>query len=209
MPRSKNGNLMSLAVVSLLDARPMHPYEIGQLMKQWGITNSIKLNVGNLYATINSLLSEGLIAVQGTGREGHLPERTVYELTPAGHEFCRRFLREVVREPVQEYPRFLAGLSFLAHLPPDEVAELLAGRADQLRRDLEVGRRRHEKVLAQGVDRLFLIENTYSRALLEAELNWIEAFLGELSSGALTEVVDGSRTWTALRAGWLGPSSSS
>lgn len=186
MPRGKNENLMALAVMSLLDERPMHPYEIASLMRKRGITYSIKLNTGNLYATISSLLSEGLIAVRETGREGNLPERTVYELTPTGVTSCQALLRETLKKPVKEYPRFMAGLSFLAHLAPTEVVNLLADRVVELKRRAEAERAETESARAQGVEELFLIETSFSRRMLEAEIEWTEELQKSLTRGDLT-----------------------
>jgi hypothetical protein len=41
-------------------------------------------------------------------------------------------MRELVEEPRHEYPHFVAALSFIAALPPDEVVELLRHRASRL-----------------------------------------------------------------------------
>lgn len=198
MPRNKNANIMALAIMSLLDERPMHPYEIASLMKKRGITYSIKLNTGNLYATINSLLSEGLITVKETEREGNLPERTVYELTPAGVESCRAFLREILRKPEKEYPRFTAGLSFIAHLAPKEVAVLLADRVVELKRRAEREHAETESARAEGIDELFLIETRYSYRMLEAELKWVEELQGALASGSLTIHTKKGIQWRAI-----------
>lgn len=78
------GNLLGLAVLSLLRERPMHPYEISTLMRERGLSTSIKLNYGSLYSVIEGLRAKGLIAVKATEREGNHPERTVYEVTEAG-----------------------------------------------------------------------------------------------------------------------------
>ncbi len=198
MPRAKNTSLMSLAIMSLLDERPMHPYEIASLMKERGITYSIKLDVGNLYAAMNSLLSEGLIAVKEIRREGNLPERTVYELTRNGVESCRALLRDILREPKKEYPRFIAGLSFIVHLEPGEVAELLAARISELR--LRMGREQAETDAARsgGVDEIYLLEAQYSLRLLEAELAWTQELRESILAGKLTKTTATGIQWRVL-----------
>ena len=78
-------------------------------------------------------------------REGQRPERTVYALTDAGRRELRDWLRELVEEPQHEYPHFVAALSLIAALPPDEVVELLGRRLERLaaraRRDPRADRR--------------------------------------------------------------------
>ena len=110
------GNLLGLAVLSLLRERPMHPYEISTLMRERGLSTSIKLNYGSLYSVIEGLRAKGLIAVKATEREGNHPERTVYEVTEAGVVELLERLLYLVGTPVKEYPRFVAGLTFLAQL---------------------------------------------------------------------------------------------
>jgi len=175
MPRSKNENLMSLAVMSLLDGRPMHPYEMSSLMKNWGLTYSIKLNTGNLYATISSLVSEGLLSV-----------REVDQLTAAGVAFCKALLRDIIGKPVKEYPRFVAGLSFMSHLPPAEVEDLLENRLAELKSRKEAERAGTEEARSRGIDELFLVEMDYSLHMLEAEIQWTEKLRKAVSRGEMT-----------------------
>src|SRR5271157_1979979 len=185
MPRKKSQNLMWLAVLALLDERPMHPYEIATLMKKRGISYSIKLNFGTLYATIVTLLAEGYISIKETSREGNLPERTVYQLTPAGTDFCRSFLQDILQNPAKEYPRFAAGLSFVTHLAPFEVAALLSERVSKLQRRMDLELAEFEVARSEGVNDLFLIETTYSLAMAEAELAWIKSLQADISNRKL------------------------
>src|SRR5579859_3750231 len=78
---------LALAVLALLAYKPLHPYGVQRLLKEWGKENVV--NVGQragLYKTMERLHATGLIAVRETGRDQQYPERTVYELTDAGRE---------------------------------------------------------------------------------------------------------------------------
>src|SRR5581483_1043529 len=90
--------------------------------------DSVRLNYGSLYAVVGSLERRGLIAADGTAREGRLPERTVYSITDTGRVEAHDWLAELISQPVKEYPAFEAGLSFLPALPPDEALALLQER---------------------------------------------------------------------------------
>ena len=196
--RRNTRNLMWLAVLALLHEQPMHPYEIAVLMKQREISFSIKLNTGILYATINSLLSDGYISIKGTERDGNLPERTVYQLTPKGAELCIPLLRDLLQNPEKEYPRFAAGLAFMAHLQPEEVESLLSAREAQLRQRFEVERAKLEVSRSEGINDLFLIENDYSVAMIDAEIKWLNSVQANLKEGKLlVQTPDGLR-WKAL-----------
>ena len=104
---TRPSNPLALAVLALLFERPMHPYEMGVILKQRHKEESIKLRYGSLYTVIELLLRRAFIAARETGRDGRRPERTVYEITPAGRDELRTWMAELIAEPVKEYPRTL------------------------------------------------------------------------------------------------------
>ena len=61
MSRRRVSNPLALAVLSCLNERPMHPYEISTTLRNRGKEQSIKLNYGSLYAVVESLQKHGLI----------------------------------------------------------------------------------------------------------------------------------------------------
>lgn len=195
MPKPKRSNLLGLAILSLLHERPMHPYEIGVTMRQRGLSDSIKLNTGSLYAVIDGLLKNKLIQAVGTEKEGKHPERTIYGPTEEGKAEFFDWLTSLLRFPAKEYPQFAAGLSFLAHLTPEEVLNLLTERTETLSKQIQETRSSMETTRSMGVDRLFVIEQEYSLALLEAELNWVHAFINDIENGVITEKKDGEWNW--------------
>lgn len=164
----------------------MHPYEVGVTMRQRRISDTIKLNTGSLYAVIENLLKNKLIQPTGTEREGRHPERTVYEPTEAGKEELFDWLRSLLRTPTKEYPQFAAGLSFVAHLAPLEVNELLEDRIRAVDKQIQDVRSSMKAILDMGIDRLFVIEQEYSLALLEAERNWLDRFIQAITSDSIT-----------------------
>src|SRR5437868_15080675 len=120
MPTTRNiSNPLALAVLALLAESPTHPYEMDFLMRARGLTESIKLNRGSLYTVVDALQRDGLIVPQETQREGRRPERTVYAITEVGRAKLNGWIRDLVRKPAKEYPQFVAGLTFLGHIPPD------------------------------------------------------------------------------------------
>ena len=187
-------NPLALAVLVLLFERPMHPYEMAATLKMRGVGQSIKLRYGSLYTVIESLQQQGSIAVKETVREGKRPERTVFELTPAGAERMGSWLRELVGTPVKEYPQFEAALSLLAAVPPDEAVALLEARHARLGETAE-GLRATIETVSRVVERLFLVEVDYRLALVEAERQFIEGFVRRVKEDA-----DYVRTWKEFHA---------
>jgi DNA-binding PadR family transcriptional regulator len=177
MKNRKVTNPLGLAVLALLAERSMHPYEMATTLRERGKEDSIRINYGSLYSVIGALARAELIVAGETSRHGARPQRTVYSITPAGEIELDDWLREILREPVKEYPRFEAGLSLMPHLPPDEVAAVLEERLGRLERQAEESRAAVLDAERQGVDRLFLVEAEYSLAMREAERRWTAELL--------------------------------
>lgn len=174
-------NLLALAVLSYLSQRPMHPYELGRTLRDHGDHRSIKFNHGSLYMVFDQLEQAGFVAQQGTTRAGQRPERTVYAITDSGRQEMRDWLRDLVEEPRHEYPHFVAALSLIAALPPDEVVGLLRERARRLAEQRHETRRLVADTLAAGVHPLFLVEEDYRLALLHAEAAFIDDFIERIT----------------------------
>jgi DNA-binding PadR family transcriptional regulator len=179
--RRKVTNLLALAVLSYLWQRPMHPYELSRTLRDNGDARSIKFNHGSLYMVVGQLEKAGFVAPQETERDGARPERTVYALTDAGRAELVDWLRELVAEPETEYTSFVAALSLVAALPPDDVAELLRRRLDRLAATRTEIRTLIDGTIAAGIPGLFLVEEEYRLALLDAEVAFVERFLGQIT----------------------------
>ena len=104
--RRKVDNPLALAVLVLTAERPMHPYEMAQVLRERGKHTSINIKRGSLYTVVRSLQRHGLIEATGTFRQGRRPERTVYALTDAGRAETRDWLRELIAVPEKEFARW-------------------------------------------------------------------------------------------------------
>jgi DNA-binding PadR family transcriptional regulator len=182
--RRKVGNLLGLQLLAMLVERPMHPYEMATELRGRGKEQDLKIQWGSLYTVVQNLEKHGFIEAAETTREGRRPERTVYQLTQAGHAEALDWLREIVGVPEREFPRLKTALSVLGVLPPDEVIDLVGQRIDILDRQLAEDR----ADLAETQDvvpRIFLIETEYSIAIEQAEADWLRGLLAELRAGTL------------------------
>jgi len=179
--RRKVGNLLALAVLSYLTREPMHPYQLGRTLRDHGDARSIRYNHGSLYMVVRQLAKAGFIVEQETTRDGRRPERTVYALTDAGRHELRDWLRELVEVPQHEYPQFVAALSLIGALPPSEVVELLGRRLRRLAGQRAETRGLIDRTLAGGVHPLFLVEEDYRLALLDADSVFVERFIEQIT----------------------------
>ena len=179
--RRKVANLLALAVLSYLTQRPMHPYELSRTLQDNGDARSIKFNHGSLYMVVQQLARAGFIVPRETIRDGARPERTVYALTDAGRQELRDWMRELLAEPQHEYPQFVAALSLIAALPPGEVVDLLDNRLRRLTEQVARIRSEIDTTVGQGMHPMFLIEEEYRIALLEADSSFCEQFLARIT----------------------------
>ncbi|MBM7564115.1 PadR family transcriptional regulator [Paenibacillus sacheonensis] len=195
MANRRINNMLALAVLSLLNEKPMHPYEISATMKQRGIPDVIKLNNGSLYSVVEALLKQGWIVELETQREGRHPERTIYAPTEAGKSGFVDWLRELIYEPVKEYAHFPAALAFIGHISPVETYELLERRIGFIRKSIAERQAGIDLARGQGLSRIFVIEAEYIVHQLHAELGWLLTFKDDIKNGSLTEQSDGETVW--------------
>ncbi|WP_326570363.1 PadR family transcriptional regulator [Actinacidiphila glaucinigra] len=186
MSTTPRSSPLALTVLALLHYKPLHPYGVQRLLKEWGKDQVV--NVGQragLYRTMDRLLAAGLIAVRETGRDAQYPERTVYEVTDAGSETAHRWLDEMLSTRKQEFPEFPAALSLLMMLTPDALRDALGRRAEAL----EAALARYDADLAReaesGLPRIATLELGYVRAMTAAELSWVRDVLADCAAGRL------------------------
>lgn len=171
--------------MNLLMEHPMHPYEMKSKMKERGHDQVIKIKGGSIYDTVERLEEGGFIKAQETSREGRRPEKTVYSLTETGREEILDWLRELLAQPVNEYPQFGAALAFFACLPKEEVVRLLKLRSALLDGQIAGSDKQLKTFLEMGLPRLFLVEGEYAQALRKAELDWVRSLIRDIEAGTL------------------------
>lgn len=190
MPARPHSSPLALTVLALLQYKPLHPYGIQRLIRQWGKDQVI--NVGqraSLYRTIDRLHDAGLVAVRETGRDKDYPdypERTVYEITDAGRETAREWLDEMLAVPRGEFPQFPAALSHVLMLTKREILDALARRLDTLTETVAAHKASLKAEAKRGLPRIAMLETEYLRAVTAAEVTWLRAVLDDLRSGKLS-----------------------
>ncbi|MCP2335086.1 PadR family transcriptional regulator [Actinomadura rupiterrae] len=178
---------LALTVLALLHYKPLHPYGMQRLIKEWGKDQVV--NVGqrtSLYRTIDRLTEAGLVQVHATERDQAYPERTVYEITDEGRATARAWLDEMLATPRRDFPEFPAALSHLLMISPAEALSALERRAEQVAAILA----EQDAILAlnarENLDRVAGLETEYARTMTAAEHTWLLALIDDLRSATLT-----------------------
>jgi DNA-binding PadR family transcriptional regulator len=178
---------LALTVLALLHYKPLHPYGIQRLIKQWG--KEMVVNVGqraSLYRTIDRLNTAGLVAVRETERDQAYPERTVYEITDTGRTVAREWLREMLAVPKQEFPQFPAALSHLLMLTQPEIQDALEQRANTLSETLAGLAADLAAEAERDLPRITMLETEYLHTVTAAEVRWLRSVIDDLQSGRLS-----------------------
>ncbi len=178
--RRKVSNPLALVVLAELGAEPMHPYEMGRRLKEHGKDRNVRYNRSSLYMVVEQLRKAGFVAEQETVRDTQRPERTVYALTPEGQTELLDWMREWIVEPQEEYPAFGVALCLLVALPTAESADLLGRRLTALDARIDTSRALLHKAAETDVHPMFVIEEEYALALLQAERRFTESLIGQL-----------------------------
>jgi DNA-binding PadR family transcriptional regulator len=187
MPQPKTTQRSSLGLIVLweLFEGPKHVYRMQKLIEHQAKDRVVNVRSrASLYQAIERLVRLGLVEVRETVRTENRPDRIVYAITDAGREVAREWLREMLRTTGGEFPEFIAAVSVLFGLAPDDARAQLELRAERLAAELADT----ESVLAgaPGLPRLFLLEEEYRRVVLQAELAWVLGVVEDLLEGRLT-----------------------
>ncbi|WP_191248751.1 helix-turn-helix transcriptional regulator [Amycolatopsis deserti] len=173
-----------MAVLELLHERPMHPYEMTQLMRDRHLDHRVPVKPGSLYHTVDRLLAAGHIQIVETQREGRRPERTVYALTEQGRDAFVDRAKTMLGTLANEHPEFLSGLGAMDDLGRETALEQLRMRLLQLEAKAasqEVITRR----LAEELPGIYWVDWRYTTAQVRFELEWTRQLVDDITSGRL------------------------
>ncbi len=188
MPNQRTPQASSLGLIVLwqLVEGPMHVYRMQKMFEAQGKDRVVNVRSrASLYQTIERLERHGLVEVYETRRAEGYPDRVVYAITDTGRDVAREWLREMLRNTEGDYPEFVAAVSILFGLPPEEAQAELELRAEKLEDALAAGER--ELLSAPpGLPRLFVLEEEYRKTMLEAEISWVRGVIDDLRTGRLT-----------------------
>lgn len=187
MDTPRRSPLGLLVLLTLFDG-PTHVYRMHKIIQETDKDRVVSVGSrASLYQIIGRLERDGLVEVANTVRTSGYPDRVEYAITERGHEIARQWLREMLSNTGEEYPEFIAALSMIFALGPDEARAQLELRQERLTATL----REVEAILRgadgpAGVPRVFLLEEEYRRAILKAELAWLKRVIVDLRDGRLT-----------------------
>src|SRR5689334_4811473 len=179
---------LGLLILFQLISEPMHVYRMQKLFEAEGKDRVVNVRSrASLYQTIERLVRHGLVEVAETISVEGYPDRTVYATTETGRVLAHEWLREMLASTEPDYPEFIAALSIVFALPPEEAQAELEKRAEKLEAAL-ADTEAALGALNAGLPRLFVLEEEYRKAVLEAELSWVR--------GVVTDIREERLSWS-------------
>ncbi|GAA3140468.1 PadR family transcriptional regulator [Kribbella aluminosa] len=173
---------LAISVLALLNERPMHAYEMYQLLLSRQNNRIVKVRPGSLYHTVERLAGQQYVRAIGTERAGNRPERTTYEITPEGNDALTRRVESGLENFVYEYPQFPVVLSEAHNLEADDAVLRLRRRAEDLDRWLTDVDEAIVLARASGVPERYWMAADYVRGQLRAERAWLATTFERIES---------------------------
>ncbi|WP_181789365.1 PadR family transcriptional regulator [Streptomyces phytophilus] len=174
--------MLTLAILGFLAERPMHAYELRQVVSDL-IGHNRPVSDGALYPALNRLREAGHIERQETPGVG-APTRQVLHLTDTGRAELHRRLTSPKETEITDAGAFFTLLAFLNQLDdPAAQSAVLRRRLDFLTGPGSFFRKDGEPARAQDVEDPFRKGMlVMARATRQAERNWLEQTLQTLTA---------------------------
>ncbi|WP_410668897.1 helix-turn-helix transcriptional regulator [Amycolatopsis sp. cmx-4-68] len=177
---------LGIAVLELLHEKPMHPYEMAQLMRERYVNTRVNVKAGSLYHTVERLHRDGLIEIVDTQRDGRRPERTVYGMTQTGLDEFNQRGRELLGDLVQEFPAYMSGLAVIDELGKETSLIELEHRVTRLRAAVAADQAVLQRLAEDETPPIYWLDWRYKCDHRKFELEWTERLLDDLKSGRIS-----------------------
>lgn len=171
-------NDAELAILSIVAEGPIYGYDIQTIIVQRGLRAWTNIGISSMYYVLQKLERQGLLESKGSPQaEG--PSRRQYRITPAGFGVMQTAVADLLSTPREYANGFELGLANLHVLRPSQVRTAFIAYRQELVSRLDQTRERWQELQESrapfNVDAMF----NHHVALLEAELDWIRAFIEE------------------------------
>ena len=166
-----------LAVLGLIVEKSRHGYEIEQIIEQRGMRDWTEIGFSSIYYLLKKLEGKGYIESHMEQPEGRGPARKVYAITTAGYQAWYQASLDAIRRPEPAPSSFLLGLSGWPALAGEDAVTALTDYLALLkdRKAHVTARQQAQQPVPPHVRAMF----DYSLTLIQAEIDWLEAFIRE------------------------------
>jgi len=173
-----------LAVMSLLAEKPMHGYQIEQIIEERGMRDWTNIGFSSIYYILEKLRKiDWLESVLEYG-EGKGPARQIYSLTTIGRKVWKKAVISALSNPHRSNSNFHLGLSNLLHLEKGQIIyalERYVKELEQKYKQVSEKLTNHSEGIPWNVSAMFDLSLTQ----IKAELDWVQAFIKKINPTTL------------------------
>jgi DNA-binding PadR family transcriptional regulator len=179
MTRNKENKTMSavdLVLLGLVQETPRSAYEVQKQVEFRNLSRWVKISSPSVYKKLIQLEEKGYLTGEAF-REGKMPEKIVYSITPCGREYFLKLMKFHAADTVQVLFDFNAVIANLNKIPKEDAMELI----DNIRTGMTESKKYMEGVLPHRseiplVGRTIMIQQI---EVLRSLLDWIDSFQAE------------------------------
>ncbi|MCI3927665.1 PadR family transcriptional regulator [Paenibacillus sp. TRM 82003] len=169
-----------LMLLGLLRFRPMHGYEMQQLMLQSRMDLWANMLPGSIYYALNKMEEEGLVRTAAEERTG-ARMRKIYGITERGEEAFREELRKaLVAPPHSVKSDFSVAVALIEGLPKEEALALLEENAAAVRAMLDAWRAGQAAKAEAGISQAVQLTFDNGIARMELDLAYLDKLIALL-----------------------------
>lgn len=110
---------IDLIVLGMLKKESLSAYDIQKLVEYRNISKWVKISTPSIYKKVIQLEKKGYVK-SCLVKEGKMPEKAVYSLTPSGEEQFEKLMLETAGKPIRIFLDFNAVIVNLSSLPPQK-----------------------------------------------------------------------------------------
>lgn len=179
---------VDLIILGLLSERPMHGYEINQILTSSEMALWVEVGRTTIYYSLSRLAKNGFIT-EIIEKQPDKPEKSVFHITQQGREKFIEALTKTLGEQKKTYLDYNIGLFFVDKLPRAGLIEALRRRQKFLNSWLSainknIRRQKARLVYPSALQGVM----GHTGSFIENEIKWLDAFIGQIEGTGAEEV---------------------
>lgn len=172
--------MTNLIILSLLRQRPMHGYEIQQLIQTSRMDAWANLLSGSVYYALNKMEQEGLIRTEAEERTG-ARLRKIYGITEKGEQLFEQMVRNTLTlQPHSVKSDFSLAMVWIESVPKEEALQLLQQNLKQVETTLAHWQTGKEIKGQYGLSPFVEASFDNAIALLEQDIRYLQRIIALL-----------------------------
>ena len=167
--------------MSLLAEKPMHGYQIEQIIEERGMRDWTNIGFSSIYYILEKLRKIGWLKSVLESGEGKGPTRQIFSLTDAGRDVWKKAVISALSHPDRSSSNFQLGLSNLLLLEKEQIISALGEYVNELEQKYQ---QVMEKSSNNGENLPWNASAMFDLSLtqIKTELDWVKSFIKKINN---------------------------